>query len=210
MFKNTCKTVYSLREHLAVVRRRSCRLVYYCVQRAATIYDPILVYCIFPAKQYFSGWAMLGSNQRPLPCEGRSITSWLFAGVQNYLQNRPFVSGSIHVCSPLFVWVGVLLVYMSLTGPPLHPSVSLNTSCRDRYKGGATAFLRNMFSSLAVERGPKRCGHIKEAERRQKNRRHVPQNALVFGGAREHRVFPGRSGNLVQHRPNPPNRRTVS
>jgi hypothetical protein len=42
---------------------------------------------------------------------------------------------------------------MSLTGPPLHPSVSLNTSCRDRYKGGATAFLRNMFSSLAVERG---------------------------------------------------------
>jgi hypothetical protein len=108
------------------------------------------------------------------------------------------------------VWVGVLLVYMSLTGPPLHPSVSLNTSCRDRYKGGATAFLRNMFSSLAVERGPKRCGHIKEAERRQKNRRHVPQNALVFGGAREYRVFPGRSGNLVQHRPNPPNRRTVS
>ena len=126
------------------------------------------------------------------------------------LQNRPFVSGSIHVCSPLFVWVGVLLVYMSLTSPPLHPSVSLNTSCRDRYKGGATGFLQNMFSSLAVERGPKRCGHIKEAERRQKNRRHVPQNALVFGGAREHRVFPGRSGNLVQHRPNPPNRRTVS
>jgi hypothetical protein len=99
---------------------------------------------------------------------------------------------------------------MSLTGPPLHPSVSLNTSCRDRYKGSATAFLRNMFSSLAMERGPKRCGHMKEAERRQRNRRHVPQNALVFGGAREHREFPGRSGNLVQHRPNPPNRRTVS
>jgi hypothetical protein len=76
------------------------------------------------------------------------------------------------------VWVGVLLVYMSLTGPPLHPAVSLNTSCRDRYKGSATAFLRNMFSSLAVERGPKRCGHIKEAERRQKNRRHVPQERL--------------------------------
>ena len=86
----------------------------------------------------------------------------------------------------------------------------LNTSCRHRYKGSATALLRNMFSSLAMERGPKRCGHIKEAERRQRNRRHVPQNALVFGGAREHRVFPGRSGNLVQHRPNPPNRRTVS
>src|SRR5829696_6440982 len=61
------------------------------------------------------------------------------------------------------MWVGVLLVYMSLTGPPLHPSVSLNTSCRDWYKGSATAFLRNMFSSLAVERGPKRCGHIKRS-----------------------------------------------
>ena len=69
MFKNTCKTVYSLREHLAVVRRRSRRLVYYCVQRAATIYDPILILCIFPAKQCFSEWAMLGSNQRPLPCK---------------------------------------------------------------------------------------------------------------------------------------------
>jgi hypothetical protein len=54
---------------------------------------------------------MLGSNQRPLPCEVRSILSWLFAAVHNRLQNRPFVSGSIHVCSPLFVWVGVLLVY---------------------------------------------------------------------------------------------------
>jgi hypothetical protein len=36
------------------------------------------------------------------------------------------------------------------------------------------------------------------------------RNALVFGGAREHRVFPGRSGNLVQHRPNPPNWGTVN
>jgi hypothetical protein len=67
-----------------------------------------------------------------------------------------------------------------------------------------------MFSSLAVERGPKRCGHIKEAERCQKDRRHLPQSAVVFGGAREHRVFPRRSGNLVQHRPNPPNWSTVN
>jgi hypothetical protein len=70
--------------------------------------------------------------------------------------------------------------------------------------------LQDVFSSLVMERGTKRCGHIIEAERRQKDRRHVPQNALVFGGTREHPVFPGRSGNLVQHRPNPPNRRTVS
>src|SRR5215211_7941111 len=32
---------------------------------------------------------MLGSNQRPLSCGGRSITSWLFAGVQNGLIPNP-------------------------------------------------------------------------------------------------------------------------
>ena len=47
----------------------------------------------------FSGWAMLGSNQRPLPCEGGSITSWLFAIVQKYLQNRTFVAGCIRSSS---------------------------------------------------------------------------------------------------------------
>ena len=31
--------------------------------------------------------------------------------VQKGLQNRIFASGSIRLCSPLFVWVGVLLVY---------------------------------------------------------------------------------------------------
>src|SRR5215211_7231614 len=54
-------------------------------------------------------WAMLGSNQRPLPCEGRSITSWLFASVQKYLQNRTFAAGCFCSCSWLFVWVGVLI-----------------------------------------------------------------------------------------------------
>jgi hypothetical protein len=62
----------------------------------------------------FYEWAMLGSNQRPLPCEGRSITLWLFATVQKYLQNSAFSLSRSRVCSPLFVWVGVLLVYISL------------------------------------------------------------------------------------------------
>ena len=53
---------------------------------------------------------MLGSNQRPLPCEVRSILSWLFAVVQKYLQNGAFAFGGIRVCSLLFMWVGVLLV----------------------------------------------------------------------------------------------------
>jgi hypothetical protein len=52
---------------------------------------------------------MLGSNQRSLPCEGKSITPWLFAAVQKYLQMRAFLSSGIRACSQLFVWVGVLI-----------------------------------------------------------------------------------------------------
>ncbi len=61
---------------------------------------------------------MLGSNQRPLPCEGRSITSWLFATVQKYLQTGTFILSDCRHCSQLFAWVGVLLVYISLTATP--------------------------------------------------------------------------------------------
>ena len=52
---------------------------------------------------------MLGSNQRPLPCEGGAIMSRLFANVQKYLQKRAFASSGIRACSQLFVWVGVLI-----------------------------------------------------------------------------------------------------
>jgi len=50
--------------------------------------------------------------------------SWLFAEVQNRLQNREFTSGNVRVCPSLFVWVGVLLVYIPKAvvneiGPPL-------------------------------------------------------------------------------------------
>jgi hypothetical protein len=53
---------------------------------------------------------MLGSNQRPLPCEGRSMTSWLCGGVQKCLENGVLYLRMFRVCSPVFVWVGVLLV----------------------------------------------------------------------------------------------------
>jgi hypothetical protein len=58
----------------------------------------------------FYEWAMLGSNQRPLPCEVRSITSWLFAAVQKLLQISIFSLTGYRECSQSFVWVGVLLV----------------------------------------------------------------------------------------------------
>jgi len=53
---------------------------------------------------------MLVSNQRPLPCEGEGMTLWLFASVQKHLQNTMFSLSVPRLCSPLFVWVGVLLV----------------------------------------------------------------------------------------------------
>jgi hypothetical protein len=37
--------------------------------------------------------------------------SWLFAFVNNRLQNRAIAAGSIRLCLLLFVRVGVLLVY---------------------------------------------------------------------------------------------------
>jgi len=53
---------------------------------------------------------MLGSNQRPLPCEGKTFVLQAFADVQKHLQNHVFAPGNIRTCSLLFVWVGVLLV----------------------------------------------------------------------------------------------------
>jgi len=37
----------------------------------------------------------------------------MFVVVQKHLQNSRFASMRLHGCSPLFIWVGVLLVYKS-------------------------------------------------------------------------------------------------
>ena len=74
-----------------------------------------------------SSWAKLTWNQRPLPCEGRFISLWLFATVQKYLQNCAFSLSRSRVCSPLFAWVGVLIgviaaehtLWRSLLGHPI-------------------------------------------------------------------------------------------
>jgi hypothetical protein len=38
----------------------------------------------------FAEWAMLGSNQRPLPCEGSVIVCWRFLEVAKSLQIERF------------------------------------------------------------------------------------------------------------------------
>jgi hypothetical protein len=42
------------------------------------------------AKQHFLRWVMLGSNQRPLPCEGSAIVCWMFPKLAKFLQMEIF------------------------------------------------------------------------------------------------------------------------
>jgi hypothetical protein len=58
----------------------------------------------------FRVWAMLGSNKRHLPCKVTTFISYTFIVVQKRLQNQAFAFGSIRVCSPSLLWVGVLLL----------------------------------------------------------------------------------------------------
>ena len=60
-------------------------------------------------------WSRRDSKYGPPPCKVRALLSLVFAVVQNCLQNRVYASGSICVYSPLFTWVRVLLVKMSLS-----------------------------------------------------------------------------------------------
>jgi hypothetical protein len=56
----------------------SARLRTTCVITAATISGLILAFHVLPAKLRFLEWAMLGSNQRPLLCEGSKAVSYAF------------------------------------------------------------------------------------------------------------------------------------
>jgi hypothetical protein len=63
---------------------------------------------------------MLDLNQRPPPCKGELVISQTFAVVQISLQTEVFPLLG-HCCrSPLFVWVGVLMVYLVYKGDLRH------------------------------------------------------------------------------------------
>jgi hypothetical protein len=65
---------------------RACSSQYFCTcvgvllvyKRPVLANEPTLKYVIYLQKSAFSEWAMLGSNQRPLPCEGSEIVCWGF------------------------------------------------------------------------------------------------------------------------------------
>jgi hypothetical protein len=43
----------------------------------------------FPAFAGHSEWAMLGSNQRPLPCEGSKVTAAIYSHIPKVRVNKP-------------------------------------------------------------------------------------------------------------------------
>ena len=71
--------------------------------------DPLLTPIKYCNLQEFSEWAMLDLNQRPPPCKGGLVVSQPFVVVQIYLQIGIFSLLSRCGCSPLFVWVSVLI-----------------------------------------------------------------------------------------------------
>src|SRR5215217_6814165 len=74
-----------------------------------TLPDLLLTPIKYCNLQEFSEWEILDLNQRPPPCKGELSISQTFVVVQICLQTSVFSLPSRCCCSPLFVWVGVLI-----------------------------------------------------------------------------------------------------
>src|ERR671914_346847 len=72
--------------------------------------------------QDFQKWAMLGSNQRPLPCEVRSDGSQRFADVHKPAQISRFCGERTYVNLTVSACTGVQLVYSRPLHYFIHPS----------------------------------------------------------------------------------------
>jgi hypothetical protein len=62
--------------------------------------------------------AMLGSNQRPLPCEGSTIVCWRFMELAKFLQIAVFLRRSSSQCFRRFTRVAARLLHKGLGGTP--------------------------------------------------------------------------------------------
>ena len=52
---------------------------------------PLFCFVFYLQNSRFSEWARLGSNQRPLPCEGSTIGCWRFLELAEFLQISVFL-----------------------------------------------------------------------------------------------------------------------
>jgi hypothetical protein len=83
-------------------------------KRAGVSSGPFSYFTLYLQNSTFCKWAMLGSNQRPPPCKGKSIMPQTFVVVQIFLQTDVFPLLNRCCCSALFMWIGVLTVYKIL------------------------------------------------------------------------------------------------
>ena len=115
---------------------------------------------------------MLGSNQRPLPCECGSSCSYLFANVQKPLRISKLDRRCTQTNFPVFTCIGVLLVYQQVCSRGRETSVSQaanDAAVRSDTKGGPSACIKSKghcilwmpiktAGSLALERCPGKVG----------------------------------------------------
>jgi hypothetical protein len=74
---------------------------------------------------------MLGSNQRPLSCEGSTTISWLFAVVRNYLEISTFTLTTHRMCASLFAWAAAHNACSDWLGPATLSETNLLINAED-------------------------------------------------------------------------------
>ena len=108
------------------LRRVADALLHSCCKGLGPYRGLFLCATFYLQNAAFLKWAMLDLNQRPPPCKGGSIISWLFADVQKLLQISAFALAGHRGCSLLSVWVGVK--WGRCPVPRLHMGFSCNST----------------------------------------------------------------------------------
>ena len=102
---------------------------------------------------------MLGSNQRPLPCEGSKIVCWRFLEIAEYLQITEFPRWRISRHFRRFTRVAARLLHNHCALVLLQDS--LTNTCRNNLAGGRSLFVRitqvHLQPTGASKVGPAHC-----------------------------------------------------
>ena len=122
---------------------------------------------------------MLGSNQRPLPCEGSNTMSWLFAVVQKMLQISIFSLTSCRGCSLLFTWVAARLLHTG--GSKLSHKQLWIVRCEAQAVDQGPAGLRRLrLAGWSPQRVQRHADEIGPARRKGGKKRRITQDGASF------------------------------
>jgi hypothetical protein len=95
----------------------------------------VAVFPDLPQITTFNKWAMLGSNQRPLPCEVSTIVCWRFLELAKFLQTVIFLRQCFSQHFSSFTQVAARLLHRRYCPHPhkarhnFYPSRRLKTTC---------------------------------------------------------------------------------